>query len=92
MKVFNEGVGLNETLAMLLVNLVMLSTEAILLGFAGQYFKVEQSEGTPFTEKGAELSWSKENFLTGHPKKMKIEKTSSMTCFHTIAEEDYCFV
>lgn len=54
-KVFNDGVGLNQTMAMLLTNTILLTTEAILLGFSGQYFKVEQSEGTPFTEKRATL-------------------------------------
>ena len=32
---------------------MVLTTNAILLGFAGNYFKTEQAEGTPFTESGA---------------------------------------
>ena len=47
--VFSSGVGLNQTLAALLSDLVILTAEAILLSFAGQYFKTEQAEGTPFT-------------------------------------------
>ena len=40
---------------MLLSDLILLVTEAILLAFAGRYFKIEQTEGTPFTENGANL-------------------------------------
>ena len=51
--IFSGGEGLNQMLAMLLSDLVYLTTDAILLGFAGRYFKTEQAEGTPFTESGA---------------------------------------
>ena len=44
-----------QTIAVLLSDLVCLTTDAILLFFAGQYFITEQSEGTPFTERGANL-------------------------------------
>lgn len=51
--IFAGGEGLNQMLAVLLANLVYTATDAVLLGFAGQYFKAEQAEGTPFTESGA---------------------------------------
>ena len=35
--------------------MVYLTADAILLAFAGRYFKAEQAEGTPFTENGANL-------------------------------------
>ena len=47
--------GMNQAMAVLLSDLVHLSTGAILLAFAGRYFKTEQAEGTPFTENGANL-------------------------------------
>ncbi|MGM9596715.1 MAG: hypothetical protein ACI3XO_02760 [Eubacteriales bacterium] len=50
---FAEGVELQWAYAALLSEMVYLTTDAILLGFAGQYFKAEQAEGTPFTERGA---------------------------------------
>lgn len=50
---FAEGVDLQRAYAVLLSDMVYLTTDAILLGFAGQYFKVEQAESTPFTESGA---------------------------------------
>ena len=53
--IFASGKGLNQTLAVLLSDLVYLTADAILLAFAGRYFKVEQAEGTPFTENGANL-------------------------------------
>lgn len=37
----------------MLSDLVYLTTDAILLGLAGQFFKTEQAAGTPFTEDGA---------------------------------------
>lgn len=40
---------------MLLTDLVFLTTDAILLAFAHRYFKIEQAEGTPFTQSGAKL-------------------------------------
>lgn len=53
--IFDSGKGLNQTLAVLLSDLVYLTADAILLAFAGRYFKAEQAEGTPFTENGANL-------------------------------------
>ena len=50
---FAEGVELQRAYAVLLSDMVYLTTDAILLGFAGQYFKAEQAEGTPFTQSGA---------------------------------------
>lgn len=52
---FAEGVELQRAYAVLLSDMVCLITDAILLAFAGQYFKTEQAEGTPFTENGANL-------------------------------------
>ena len=51
--IFAGGEGLNQTLAVLLSNLVYITTDTVLLAFAGRYFKTEQAEGTPFTESGA---------------------------------------
>ena len=53
--IFASGKGLNQTLAVLLSDLVYLTADAILLAFAGRYLKAEQAEGTPFTESGANL-------------------------------------
>lgn len=53
--IFTDGEDLKQTLAMLLSGLVYLTTDAILLAFAGRYFKTEQAEGTPFTKRGADL-------------------------------------
>ena len=50
---FAGGEGLNQILAVLLSNLIYTATDAVLLAFAGRYFKTEQAEGTPFTENGA---------------------------------------
>ena len=52
--VFASDKGMNEMLAVLLSDFVMLVSEAILLFFAGRYLKAEQFDGTPFTETGAE--------------------------------------
>ena len=52
--IFSSGEGMNQTLAVLLSDLIVLSTEAVLLAHAGRYFKTEQAEGTPFTENGAQ--------------------------------------
>ena len=52
---FSEVGKLNQMQARLLSNLVYLTTDAILLGFAGRYVRTEQAEGTPFTEHGAKL-------------------------------------
>ncbi|MGM9661075.1 MAG: hypothetical protein ACI3WQ_10795 [Faecousia sp.] len=48
------GAGLNQALAVLLSDLVMLLTDATLLAYAYGYLKAEQVEGTPFTVKGAD--------------------------------------
>ena len=45
---------MNEMLAVLLADFVMITAEAILLAFANRYLKAEQAAGTPFTEAGAE--------------------------------------
>ena len=50
---FAEGENLQKAYAVLLSDMFYLTTDAILLAFAGQYFKTEQAEGTPFTESGA---------------------------------------
>ena len=53
--IFDGVEDIKQTAAMLLSELIYLSTDAILLAFAGRYFKAEQSEGTPFTKSGANL-------------------------------------
>ena len=45
--------GVNYALAALLSDMVILIGDAILLGFTGRYLALEQAEGTPFTENGA---------------------------------------
>ena len=45
--------GVNYALAALLSDMVVLIGDAILLGFTGRYLALEQAEGTPFTENGA---------------------------------------
>ena len=52
---FADAGNMKQMTAHLLSNLVYLTTDAILLGFAGRYFRTEQIEGTPFTEHGAKL-------------------------------------
>ena len=52
---FSGDKSFNEILAVLLTDLVYLSSEAILLGFACQYVKTEQAEGTPFGVNGPQL-------------------------------------
>lgn len=52
--IFSSGKGMNEMLAVLLADFVMITAEAILLSFAYRYLKAEQADGTPFTESGAE--------------------------------------
>lgn len=47
--------ALNEVLAVLLADFVMITAEAILLSFAHRYLKAEQADGTPFTEAGADM-------------------------------------
>ena len=44
---------LKQAMAVLLSDMVVLTADAILLGFAGKYFKAEQADGTPFTETGS---------------------------------------
>ena len=51
---FAEGAELHKVYSVLLSDMVYLITDAVLLGFAGQYFKAEQAEGTPFTRSGAD--------------------------------------
>lgn len=51
---FEAGTEANEAMAILLSELVPLVMESVLLFFACQYIKLEQAEGTPFTEKGAD--------------------------------------
>lgn len=53
--IFSSGEGMNQMLAVLLSDLTMLTTEAILLFFANRYCKTVLAEGTPFTENGANL-------------------------------------
>lgn len=53
--VIADGEALKRTLAVLLSDLIYLTVDAALLYFAYRYFKIEQSEGTPFTENGAAL-------------------------------------
>lgn len=52
---YEGGKGLNEMMAVMLSEMIILSTEAVLLSFTGRYLKTEQAEGTPFTENGADL-------------------------------------
>ncbi|MCI7638356.1 MAG: hypothetical protein MSS60_00835 [Clostridiales bacterium] len=52
---FSTGRAMNEMLAVLLSDFVMITSEAILLSFACRYLKAEQAHGTPFTETGAEM-------------------------------------
>ena len=53
--IFSGDKSLSEVLAVLLTDLVYLSSEAILLGFSCQYVKTEQAEGSPFGEYGPQL-------------------------------------
>lgn len=50
-----EGEKINQIMATLLSVVVLLSTDAVLLYFSGQYFIMEQAQGTPFTNEGADL-------------------------------------
>ena len=45
--------SVNYALAALLSDMVILIGDAILLGFTGRYLALEQAEGTPFSENGA---------------------------------------
>lgn len=47
--------GMNELIASLVDNFVMAITSVILCLLAGQYFKAEQADGTPFSDRGAYL-------------------------------------
>ena len=49
-----ETGGLTETIAVLLVDVILALTDGTLLAFALHYFRTEQADGTPFTENGAE--------------------------------------
>lgn len=53
-KFFADDVDMKQKYVELWSETIMLAADAILLGFANAYIKTEQSEGTPFTEKGAE--------------------------------------
>ena len=46
--------GLNEMIAVLVVDTVFALTDGILLAFALRYFKAELADGTPFTKRGAD--------------------------------------
>ena len=52
---FSGSTDMREVMAEMLSDLVFLTTDAVLLAFAGQYFKTEQEAGTPFTAHGADL-------------------------------------
>lgn len=52
-KIFDSLEATNEVLAALMMDTVALTINAVLLGFVGQYFKIEQEAGTPFSEEGA---------------------------------------
>lgn len=45
--------GVHYALAALLSDMVILISDAVLLGFTGRYLALELTEGTPFTENGA---------------------------------------
>ena len=51
---FTDTADVSRALAVLLSDMVFCTVEAILLGFAGNYFEIEQAEGTPFTKNGAD--------------------------------------
>ena len=51
---FTGREDVNQSMAVMLSELVFLSADAILLTFARQYLLLEQAEGTPFTRSGAE--------------------------------------
>lgn len=46
--------GLTEMIGVLLVDFILALTDGILLVFALRYFKLEQADGTPFTQHGAD--------------------------------------
>lgn len=45
--------GLTEMVGVLLVDMILALTDGTLLVFALRYFKLEQADGTPFTQRGA---------------------------------------
>ncbi|MGM9961078.1 MAG: hypothetical protein ACI32F_07200 [Allobaculum sp.] len=47
--------GMNELTSSMIENLVMAMISIVLCVFAGQYFKTEQADGTPFSDRGAYL-------------------------------------
>ncbi|MGM9590610.1 MAG: hypothetical protein ACI3V0_10625 [Faecousia sp.] len=46
--------GLTEMIGVLLVDMILALTDGILLFYALRYFKAEQADGTPFTQRGAD--------------------------------------
>lgn len=46
--------SLNEMIGVLLVDMILALTDGTLLVFAMRYFKAEQADGTPFTQRGAD--------------------------------------
>ena len=46
--------GLSEMIGVLLVDFILALTDGILPVFALRYFKLEQADGTPFTQQGAD--------------------------------------
>ena len=50
-----NGGDARQLMGQLIGNMIYLGADAMLLGFAGQYFRIEQAEGTPFTLRGADL-------------------------------------
>lgn len=52
--VLTETGGLAELTGVLLAETILALTEGVLLVLAGRYWKAEQADGTPFTERGAE--------------------------------------
>ena len=46
--------GLTEMIGVLLIDMILALTDGILLVFAMRYFKMEQADGTPFTQRGAD--------------------------------------
>lgn len=54
-KIFSDAADLKQLHVELLSATVILVADSILLSFAYGYLKIEQAEGTPFTENGAKL-------------------------------------
>ncbi len=52
-KLFADGTGMQKTGVECLTTMIAMIAKAILLTFAGRYFKIEQADGTPFSESGA---------------------------------------